>query len=449
MASVEPASIDSWISSSDAILSFTLAPQSIAAALGVNQTTFCPLHSLMQGLSAQLDQWQASRTVYQLTVMGHDQPLLVDPLPPGCALPNCSVAGRCGQISVRSAILPIEPAMLQRGVMRWLRDVGLAGGSALSFQPPPLDLWNPALNRSDWTPTDLLCDLDIGVFTMPALPFAGDTNGLRMPFSPPDGLLQCLSSSTQLTTINWQAARFFSSNMLVGLPSNPISLQLNVESLYGGVRPVPVGFFDPLPPTVTVQGDCGSSCARISSRCPYFAGSVCQLCPLGSFKRVFRGQYAYCSVCPVGSFCDAALSISPIPCPLGSFQPLLGQSAKNSCQACPTGPVTTHTFAFMSRSRDPQAREGQRCWSSASHSTESRLLLSVCRRAGMTTATVDRSSVAACMPCPAGWFCDPNPFAVAHSPCPVGSVQPLLSQISAASCTLCVAGQLPRPVART
>jgi len=67
-----------------------------------------------------------------------------------------------------------------------------------------------------------------------------------------------------------------------------------------------------------------------------------------------------------------------------------------------------------------------------------------CRRAGMTTAAVGQNSIAACVPCPAGWFCDPNPLAVAHSPCPVGTQQPLLSQASVASCTLCAAGQFPR-----
>ena len=349
MASVEPASLTSWTfntASTDVTLAFTLAPQSIAAALGVDLTTFCPLHSLMRGLSAPLEQWGSPRTVPQLTVMGHDQPLLVDPLPPGCALPNCTGPGGCRQLLFHSAVLVTEPAMLQRGVMRWLRDVGLGGsGRALSFIPPPLDLWNPALNRSDWASSDLLCDIDIATITLPALPFANDSSGLRMPFAPSAGLLQCLSSSTQLTTINWQAARFFSSSMLTGLASNRwITLQLDLESLYGGMRPVPIGFLDPLS-GVTVKGDCGQSCARISSQCPYFVDGVCQLCPLGSFERLLQGQYAYCSVCPVGSYCDAAISLSPIPCPLGSFQPLLGQSAKSSCQACPTGPVTTR-FCF-------------------------------------------------------------------------------------------------------
>jgi hypothetical protein len=154
-----------------------------------------------------------------------------------------------------------------------------------------------------------------------------------------------LSNSTQLTTIDWQAARFFSSSMLTGLStSRSIALQLNLESLYGGVRPVPVGFFDPLSPSITVSGGCGQSCARLSSQCPYFVDGVCQSCPLGSFKRVLQSQYAYCSVCPVGFYCDAALSLSPLSCPRGSFQPLLGQGAKSSCQACPTGPVTTRHF---------------------------------------------------------------------------------------------------------
>ena len=341
VASVQPEFLGSAIFNEIGELSVTLAPQSVVAAMRSNSAIYCPVHSLMQGLSVPL----ASTAPYlnKLRISGFDLPLPADSLSAGCALPDCAAMGGCRQLPLGTVTLSTEPAMLQRDVMRWLRNFRLVGSAHLSFQPPPLALWNPSLNRSDWAPTDLLCDLDIAYYVMPALPYSADSTGLRIPFAPPAGLLQCTSSSTQITSVDWSAARLFTSNMLIGLPSTrAITLQLDVDALYGGVRPVPVGFFDPLSAAIPVTGSCGQSCARIASRCPYFVDGACQSCPLGSFRR-FHGQYAYCSVCPVGSFCDSAVSADSNPCGRGSYQHESGQSA---CLLCPQGSTHSNDFTW-------------------------------------------------------------------------------------------------------
>lgn len=245
--------------------------------------------------------------------------------------------------------------------MRWLRDFGLGldnnVDSLLSFQPPPGDLWNPALNRSDWIPNDLLCDLNIASLKLPALPW---TANVRMPFAPPAGLLRCLSDNTQLRTIDWSGARVFSPGMLAGLITTRfVALELDLESLYGGVVPVPFDFFSTLPASVSVSSGCGSSCGRIASRCPYFVDGACQLCPLGSFSRAQTSgaySFAFCStsVCALpGHYCNEATSNSsdPIPYASGSYQ---SHPNQGSCFVCPAGPIA----AAATRARCDAATAG-------------------------------------------------------------------------------------------
>lgn len=211
--------------------------------------------------------------------------------------------------------------------------------SSFSFLPPPMDMWHPALNRTDWMPPDLFCDLgvDYDKYTLPALPFASGTSTLRMDFPPPAGLMQCVSESALLASIDWRAARSFSADMLVGMATTrSVQLLLHAESLYDGMRPIPLGFFDPLPPSVTIQGSCRFSCAeRIAAKCPYFVDGGCRPCPPGSHKRVIQNTYAYCSPCPIGSHCNSDVSVDPIACPCGTFQPERGQTR---CLLCPAGP---------------------------------------------------------------------------------------------------------------
>ena len=338
VASVEAGFLVHAKFSSSATLFITLAPQSVVAALRRDPLAYCPLHSVMQGMSTPMA--EVSPALGSLTIAGHDLPLPVDPLSTGCAWTGCAAMGGCRSV-VSTVTLSTEPAMLQRDVMRWLRDVGLNGGSgSLTFQPPPLGLWSPALNRSDWVPTDLFCDINIASYTLPALPYADEASGLRMPFPPPAGLLHCLSDDSNLFSMDWRAARFFSSDMLVNVSiTRAVTMWFNLDALYGGVRPVPLGFFDPLErlPSFGVWGECASSCVNIASRCPYIVGGVCQPCPLGWFSRTIQEQFAYCSLCPVGHYCDSAISSDRIPCPLGTYHSLTGQSALSSCQICPAG----------------------------------------------------------------------------------------------------------------
>ena len=327
VASVQPGFLgNATFNDYSSSLAISLAPQSVVAAMGVDPAAYCPLASLMWALRSITQQ-----SITSLRISGFDLPLLTDPPSAGCAVPDCTAMGGCGLLGLQSVSLSTEPALLQRDVMSWLRDLGLDGGS-VAFLPPPAGLWNPALNRSDWIPNDLFCDLTIMSLNLPALPWTAD---LRMPFPPPAGLLRCPSASSRLFSLDLTAVRFFSSDLLDGLTSTrEINLQLDLDSLYGGVRPVPVGFFDPLPASVTVSGGCGSSCDRIASKCPYFIDGECRPCPPGSFTRALFSTYAYCSVCPVGSHCNSTVSLEPIPCPRGSYQPQSGQSG---CLLCPVG----------------------------------------------------------------------------------------------------------------
>jgi len=153
--------------------SFTLAPQTVVAAMGGDTAAYCPLHSLLRGISNPAT--QANLVLNELRISGYDLPLPEDQLQSNCTFPDCTATGGCRKLGIGSVQLSTEPAMLQRDVLRSLRDVGLDGtGTTVSFLPPPLDLWNPALNRSDWAPTDLLCDIAPGTFRMPALPFTGE-----------------------------------------------------------------------------------------------------------------------------------------------------------------------------------------------------------------------------------------------------------------------------------
>lgn len=104
-------------------LAVTLAPLSIVTAMGANPDAYCPLHSLMNGLSAPLAQARPPLTFDFMRISGYDLPLPTAPLPVSCAVLDCAAMGGCRRHTFRSLFLSTEPIMLQRSLMRWLRDI--------------------------------------------------------------------------------------------------------------------------------------------------------------------------------------------------------------------------------------------------------------------------------------------------------------------------------------
>ena len=328
-----------------------LAPHSLALALtGVAAADYCPLQSLIRGLAFSSASTSGfTGTITSLTVDAYDLPSPLDSPASNCVIPDCSstgpFAGGCRSLLAAST-LPVEPPMLQRAFMRWLNFVGLR--QQLVMQGPTFGLWNPALNRSDWVPADLLCDVDVNHITMPALPYTdGGVASAQMTFPPPDGMLSCLPRKTYLTTIDWTAAKFFTSGTLAGFTgrASVVALTFNGDALYAGITPVPLGFFDDSFSSLNPSANgCTSACARINSRCPYIVNGVCERCPLGYWARgITNNQYWYCSACTIGSFCNSTLTQQlnmddlPFACPLGTFQSEIAQS---SCSLCPQGQLT-------------------------------------------------------------------------------------------------------------
>ena len=410
----------------------------------------------------------------------YDLPSALDS-PSNCAVPDCSVGGAFGAGGCRDVLyggyvsvsLATEPPLLQRPFMRWLSLVGFSGPSMdLAMQAPTFALWNPALNRSDWAPQNLLCDLNVRNIVMPALPYTdGGNSSAQMSYPPPDGMLGCLARKSNLKSLDWVGAKHFSSGTLGGFggstaagTSGPqVSLALDGDALYGPIYPVPPAFFDDaynaLAPTITCTG--AAACDRIASHCPYIVNGVCQLCPLGYWPRGMTGNiFWYCSACTVGSFCNSTLAQQlqvedvPFPCPLGTFQ---SATAQATCTLCPRGQ--------QPRSRQPKqwrssAYRYRRC--ELSHAIL--FLCCVCvatvlpAKTGTYNGLVGRSDPASCLQCPPGsanpWkgggtlesscgLCQPGtasgvPGTAMCPQCPLGSYA---DQPESYTCTLCPSGR--------
>jgi hypothetical protein len=170
--------------------------------------------------------------------------------------------------------------MLSRSLLGWFNQVGFGvnPASSIGYVSPPFSLYHSILNRTDWVDVDLLCDISVGSYTLPALP-------VEFPFAPPSGILACLSSKSLVSYVA-VISLVQSSGMLTGLStSNAVELWLNGDALYGGDLPVPVGIFDSLPTSVVpfVQGACGTVCQqRILFCAAYVVNGQALQCPPGS-----------------------------------------------------------------------------------------------------------------------------------------------------------------------
>lgn len=301
-------------------LSVFLAPQTALASVA-----YCPVHSLLTAVAR-------AATVGQLMILptfairAYDLPSPAQQAATCGPLPQCV---GCRQILTAASevltVVSIEPALMQRDLVRFLAQAGV---SSLTFAPPPMQLWNAALNQSNWVDPQLFCDTGFNApfLAMPALPFNATSapSVPRFPFPPPSGMLSCLRNMTQLTTLDWSSLTLFPSDLLRGMntPLGPsVSLLLNIDLLVGTDAPVPPGFFDDRPLSWSVPIGCDenwlpSTCARVasSSACPYIVSGVCQPCPPGYSRQALgttNNYIGFCASCPRGYYCNATAAADP------------------------------------------------------------------------------------------------------------------------------------------
>jgi len=128
------------------------------------------------------------------------------------------------------------------------------------------------------------------------------------------------------------------------------------------------------------------------------------------------------AVCPTGSYCPSD-STSSIGCPAGTFQPLVGATNVDSCQACPINGYCPHasSVAFT------PCPSGFMC--------DSMLMIEPIGCAVTTYQPLSNQS--ACLACPAGSKCPLANMSTAMG-CGLGSYQALPGQTT---CSACPAGQ--------
>jgi hypothetical protein len=322
--------------STQGTLLVTLAPLAIAKILAgvTDSTSYCPTHSLLRLMSVPLSKttpWL--NHLGRLTVRGYDLP--TPTASSSCIVTDCSAVGGCWQVLGYADTVTLTPAHLQREIVAALNSLQM--GNNLAYQDPAYQLWNPALNTSNWVDVNLLCDAYVTGLTLPALPYTdGGSFGAQMSFPPPDALLQCLRYT--VVSLSWAAASLFHSRMLSALASSRVlTLTLDLDALFGAILPVPLGLFDGVPAYVKVPviGWCTTACARIALQQPFIVNGVAQPCPVGyAGKNGTASQLAYCSACDKGYKCNMTEKSLPMACPPGQFQPNI---AEFDCLLCPKG----------------------------------------------------------------------------------------------------------------
>jgi outer membrane protein assembly factor BamB len=130
-----------------------------------------------------------------------------------------------------------------------------------------------------------------------------------------------------------------------------------------------------------------SSCSDVAS--------VCAPCPTGLFCPHIRAHRFISAVpCPHGFFCDSIGMSAPNPCPAGYHSRVHGAKNASVCQLCPS-----RTFCYPEGRAQPIAcPRGSFCPSS--HVPPTRC------PAGSFNNVTNGFDATACLPCPAGKFCD-------------------------------------------
>jgi len=157
--------------------------------------------------------------------------------------------------------------------------------------------------------------------------------------------------SVDLSTAQLQQ---YPSDLFAGLSRSGTQLLVDMNVLYAGMSPIPLGLFDDLP----VTGSLGPGNTVLAGEprrnwlrhCAYLVNQVCETCPPGSYATNVNGYY-YCARCAAGSFCINGVTA---PCPRGQYQmerqqsacitcdpgtynPSLGQAQPYACLSCSAG----------------------------------------------------------------------------------------------------------------
>lgn len=119
--------------------------------------------------------------------------------------------------------------------------------------------------------------------------------------------------------------------------------------------------------------------------------------------------------CPADQFCPTAGAVTATPCPVGTYNPNLGQSDASACQRCPAGTYNSNT------------------------GSTARSACTACA-AGKYNPLNGQTSSSACKSCEKGHYC-PSTGMAAGKPCPVGKYNANKGSTSSSSCTACAAGK--------
>ena len=207
----------------------------------------------------------------------------------------------------------------------------------------------------------------------------------------------------------------------------------SASSCLGQCVPIAPGYYaDPLQ-AIEVPCPAGKFCV----------GGVLAPCPMGTFQPL-AGQSA-CQACAPGTYNPGAgLSTPCSPCTPGSYNPgilaagnatsdLMARYAAVSCASCPPGTYTHLPGQAQCLPCPPgtaNAQYGQR---------DAARCLPCTQTPATTAGWFCAAGAAGPLPCPAGGFC---PTVTQFIACPPGTVNALPAQSTAAACGACPAGSI-------
>ncbi|KAI4904543.1 hypothetical protein NFI96_029611 [Prochilodus magdalenae] len=203
---------------------------------------------------------------------------------------------------------------------------------------------------------------------------------------------------------------------------------------------------------------------------PNLNRTKCTECDKGSYSTLYSGQ---CELCPAGSYCPNRRMSRPLPCPIGQYTDMAGQS---SCRSC-NGSITCKDAAVQVRSRTDQLGQRNRMPQSCppgmyrdgegpgcdvcplGHYCVGGIAIQCPAGTYGPKEGLQRERDCAVCPagfyclegtsrrpssqflCPQGYYCEEGTAVPHGSPCPAGTAGGQLGQTSRAACKRCAEGR--------
>ena len=333
-----------------------------------------------------------------------------------------------------SLVMPLEPAVLHEEFFHHFPAV-----TDLTYGPPTDSSkdsssgqnipWNAALDDASLSSSLLSRAQGLTSFTI-SVPRDGSPSS---PLSSlPAGFFQSLRPDTgfgSLISIDLSAANFSSypQDLFLGLSRTGTSVALDMNLLYAGEVPIPIGLFDSLssvsvgsyPLFGTAKLNKARNCPFIGVSAQYYPNTSfsgdCNRCPVGAYSNSVSGFF-YCARCTPGSYC---LANAIKPCEKGFYQP---DSQASTCLACGAGSYSEATGQSQPYSCIPCA-------------------------IGRYSAVTNATAKAMCEQCPAGSI-SALPGASVCTQCTAGTYSDSL-QVSCTPCPIGMYGEVPGAANRT